>query len=140
MKTIPFYSVLFLLVVGMSTTALASTKPLIKKVTDVCMNEKNYPEIEKKELQDLVALKKVFTIDANSEESFKKAHIGDSTIHYTHQKDLAKLLPADKGAMIVAYCGGPECTAWKKAAVDACKAGYTNIHHFKGGISGWVKN
>jgi rhodanese-related sulfurtransferase len=42
--------------------------------------------------------------------------------------------------MIVAYCGGPACTAWKKAAQDACKLGYTNIKHFKEGISGWKKD
>ena len=47
------------------------------------------------------------------------------------------MLPADKNALIVAYCGGPKCGAWKKAAKAAAALGYTNIKHFSGGISGW---
>jgi rhodanese-related sulfurtransferase len=52
---------------------------------------------------------------------------------------LASLLPQDKGALIVAYCGGPKCGAYKSAAAAAKKLGYTNVKHLSAGISGWKK-
>ena len=52
---------------------------------------------------------------------------------------LGKVLPKDKSAPIVAYCGGKMCTAWHKAAKAACEMGYTNIRHFSAGITGWNK-
>ena len=42
-----------------------------------------------------------------------------------------------KDALIVAYCGGPSCGAYKKAIEAATKLGYTNIKHFSKGLSGW---
>ena len=51
----------------------------------------------------------------------------------------AGLLPKDKGALIVAYCGGPKCNAYKAAAKAAEKLGYTNVKQFGAGISGWKK-
>jgi rhodanese-related sulfurtransferase len=47
------------------------------------------------------------------------------------------MLPADKNALVVAYCGGPACNAYKEGAKAAEELGYTNVKHFKGGISGW---
>jgi rhodanese-related sulfurtransferase len=47
------------------------------------------------------------------------------------------VLPADKAALVVAYCGSPKCGAYKKAANAAVQLGYTNVKHFSGGISGW---
>ena len=52
--------------------------------------------------------------------------------------DLAKVLPADKKALIVAYCANPHCGAYARAAEAAAKLGYTNVQHFKPGIQGWV--
>jgi rhodanese-related sulfurtransferase len=103
-----------------------------------CKSETNYPLITKSELSTLVQSKGVFVIDVNSKESFDKAHVPGAIHFESHEKDFATVLPQDKNAEIVAYCGGPQCTAWKKAAEQACKMGYTNIHHFKGGISGWT--
>jgi len=48
-------------------------------------------------------------------------------------------LPADKAALVVAYCGGPKCMAYQAGADAAMKLGYTNVKHFPGGISGWKK-
>ncbi len=60
------------------------------------------------------------------------------TINYTaHKEHLAKLLPADKGALVVAYCGGPTCNAYAAAAKAAQALGYTNVKHLTAGISGW---
>lgn len=95
------------------------------------------PEISIDELKTLVDKKGAVILDANGDSVFKEGHI-PGAIHYgSQQKNLAKVLPADKNALIVAYCGGPMCTAWEDAAKDAKKLGYTNIKHFKGGIKTW---
>jgi rhodanese-related sulfurtransferase len=104
-----------------------------------CTSETNYPLITKTELQTVVQAKNATIIDVNSADSFKTAHVPGAIHFESHEKDFATVLPTDHNAMIVAYCGGPQCTAWKKAAEQACKMGYTNIHHFKDGISGWTK-
>ena len=44
---------------------------------------------------------------------------------------------ANKDALIVAYCGGPQCMAYKAAAKKAVALGYTNVKHLSAGISGW---
>jgi len=49
------------------------------------------------------------------------------------------LKPADKNALIVAYCGSPSCGAFARAAEAAVKLGYTNVKFYSGGISGWKK-
>jgi rhodanese-related sulfurtransferase len=51
--------------------------------------------------------------------------------------DLAQL-PADKGALLVFHSHGPD--GWKsyKAAVAAARAGYRNVHWFRGGFAEWV--
>ena len=107
---------------------------------DPCANEETYPLINKADLQKAAESKSAFIVDVNSDSSYKKAHV-PGAIHYgSHKNDFAKLLPADKNKLIVSYCGGPQCSAWKKAAEDACKQGYKNIRHFKEGISGWTKS
>jgi rhodanese-related sulfurtransferase len=103
-----------------------------------CNSDATYGEVTKAELTQLIADKKVFLVDVNSKDSFAKQSI-PGAIHYASQKDFASALPADKNALIVAYCGGVQCTAWKKAAIDACKLNYTNVKHFKGGIKGWMQ-
>jgi rhodanese-related sulfurtransferase len=102
-----------------------------------CSNDALYPEVSKQELTTLVEKKAAFVIDVNSANSFKKTHV-PTAIHFEANKDqFATVLPTAKDTPIVAYCGGPKCTAWKEAAREACKLGYTNVRHFKGGISGW---
>jgi len=108
-----------------------------------CEAETNYQEVTKAELETMVKAKSAFIIDANGKDSYKKQHIG-TAIDYKSiksQKDGANAfvakLPAQKDALIVAYCGGPQCAAWKEAAEEACQNGYTNIRHFKGGLTAW---
>lgn len=103
-----------------------------------CESDANYGEVTKAELQKMITDKKVFLVDVNSKESFAKQSI-PGAIHYGSQTDYASALPKDKNALIVAYCGGTMCTAWKQAAIAACKLNYKNIKHFKPGISGWAK-
>ncbi|MFP6900583.1 MAG: rhodanese-like domain-containing protein [Opitutales bacterium] len=98
-----------------------------------------YPDISIKDLQTAIKDGKVAVIDVNGAGSFKKGHI-PTAIHFaTSRKDLAKLLPKDKKTLIVAYCGGPSCGAYKAGAAAAEKLGYTNVRRLTAGISGWKK-
>lgn len=106
-----------------------------------CSSDATYGEVTKAQLKSMIKKKSVFVIDVNSKSSFKdpKNRI-DSAINYAMNADkLGKVLPKNKSKLIVAYCGGPSCSAWKMAAEKACELGYRNVKHFKGGISGWKK-
>lgn len=103
-----------------------------------CSSDANYGEVTKSELQQLIDDKKVFILDVNSKESFAKQQI-PGAVHFASIPQLSEALPKDKNALIVAYCGGTMCTAWKKAAIAACKLNYKNIKHFKPGIKGWMQ-
>ena len=54
-----------------------------------------------------------------------------------NKTDLAAKRPADKGALVVAYCGSEHCSAYARAAEAAQTLGYTNVQHFKPGLAGW---
>lgn len=89
------------------------------------------------ELKKAIADKSVTVIDVNGSDSYKSGHI-PTAIDYTKEgATLEKSLPADKGALIVAYCGGPKCNAYQAAAKKAKELGYTNVKHLSAGISGW---
>ncbi len=98
------------------------------------------PEASLEDLKKLVDSKGAVIIDVNSAKSFESGHIPGAIHFASHEKDLTKVLPSDKTALIVAYCGGTLCTAWESAAKSAKALGYTNIKHFKGGISTWKKS
>lgn len=102
------------------------------------------PDISLVELRSIVEKNKkakpakpVVIIDANSESSYKSGHIPGAVHYAAIEKDFAKSLPADKDALIIAYCGSPMCTAWEEPAKKAKELGYTNIRHLKAGIKGW---
>ena len=98
-----------------------------------------YPDMELSGLKSAIEAKKVVLLDANGTESWQKGHI-PGAIDFSANKDkLADLLPKEKDALIVAYCGGPNCNAYLSAAMAAEKLGYTNVKHFTAGISGWIK-
>jgi rhodanese-related sulfurtransferase len=84
-----------------------------------------------------MAAKKVTLLDANGTESWEKGHIPGAINFETSQKALAKVLPKDKSALVVAYCGNPKCKAYQAAAKAAEKLGYTNVKHLPAGIQGW---
>jgi rhodanese-related sulfurtransferase len=96
-----------------------------------------YADITIKELKADLAAKKVTLLDANGTESWEKGHIPGAINFETSQKDLAKVLPKDKNALVVAYCGNPKCKAYQAAAKAAEKLGYTNVKHLPAGIQGW---
>jgi rhodanese-related sulfurtransferase len=104
-----------------------------------CAKEDHYPLITKKDLATVAASKSATIVDVNSSDSFAKAHVPTAFNYGQNEKNFDTMLPKDKTALIVAYCGGVQCSAWKAAAERACNMGYTNIKHFKEGIAGWTK-
>ena len=91
------------------------------------------------ELKEAIAAQKVVLIDANGTKSWDEGHIAGAIDFKGNEAKLASLLPKDKGALVVAYCGGPKCMAYKAAVAEAQKLGYTNVKHLPAGIKGWVK-
>ncbi len=96
-----------------------------------------YPDISIEELKQAIAEKKVTVLDVNGSDSFKAGHIPGSIDFRAEKAQIASKLPADKGALVVAYCGGPTCGAYAAAAKAAKELGYTNVKHLSAGISGW---
>lgn len=97
-----------------------------------------FPDISIADLKAAIAEKKVVVIDVNGSDSYKAGHV-PGAVDFSSTQDLSKVLPADKGALVVAYCGGPACNAYKKAASKAAELGYTNVKHLSAGKSGWAK-
>lgn len=92
-------------------------------------------------------------VDTRTKNEFAEAHIkGARNIPYQEksakradfdpaldQFDLARL-PADKRAALVFYCNAGECWKSYKASRLAVKAGYHNVHWFRGGLPEWKAN
>lgn len=95
-----------------------------------------FPDISITELKSAIEAKKVVVIDVNGSKSYAKGHV-PGAVNFEATKDLASVLPKDKNALIVAYCGGPSCKAYQAAAKAAEKLGYKNVKHMSAGISGW---
>jgi rhodanese-related sulfurtransferase len=95
-----------------------------------------YPGISHDDLKKAIEEKKVTLIDVNGSDSYKQGHI-PGAIDFTATKDLATKLPKDKDALVVAYCGNENCTAYAAGAKAAQNLGYTNVKHYKNGIAGW---
>ena len=97
----------------------------------------SFPDISLTDLKADIATKKVTILDVNGPVSYANGHIPGAIDYTAHTADLAKVLPADKSALVVAYCGNEHCGAYARAAEAASKLGYTNVQHFKPGIAGW---
>ena len=96
-----------------------------------------FPDISIPDLKTAIASQKVTLLDANGTDSWKDGHIPGAVDFTAKEDSLASVLPTDKNALIVAYCGNPQCTAYLRAAAAAKKLGYTNVKHLVAGISGW---
>lgn len=99
--------------------------------------DEKYPDISISELKADMASKSVTLIDANGTASYRDGHIPGAINFEADAPKLDELLPKDKHALIVAYCGGPLCMAYKAAAARVSEMGYTNVRHLPAGISGW---
>ncbi|MDX2187284.1 MAG: rhodanese-like domain-containing protein [Opitutaceae bacterium] len=120
------FTLVLLALVGLVSVALAGNS--------------KYPEISQKELEAAVSSKSVTLLDVNGSDSYKEGHIPGAIDFEAKKNDLASVLPADKNALVVAYCGGPGCGAYKEGAEAAAKLGYTNVKHYKGGLKGWKES
>lgn len=135
----PLLSLMFLIAPAISLCAMEA-EPKAAGEKPACMACDECPDFKAISVADLktaIADKKVTLLDANGSESFLKGRLPGAIDFTANKADLAKVLPADKASLIVAYCGGPKCGAWKGAAAAAAKLGYTNVQHFAGGLSGW---
>ncbi|HYC71064.1 MAG TPA: rhodanese-like domain-containing protein [Opitutaceae bacterium] len=93
--------------------------------------------VSHEELKAAVASGKVVLLDVNGSQRYAQGHIPGAVDYTAVKSSLASVLPGDKDALIVAYCGGPSCGAYKEAADAALALGYKNVKHYAGGISGW---
>ena len=98
-----------------------------------------YPDISVKELQNAIKEGKVAVIDVNGQKSFSRGHIPTAIDFSSQGKKLSSFLPKDKNTLVVSYCGGPGCRAYKRGADAAAKLGYKNVKHLSAGISGWKR-
>ena len=98
--------------------------------------DSSFPDISIADLKKAMADEKVVVLDANGTDSYKEGHIPGAINFEANGSRLADLLPKDKGALVVAYCGGPGCPLYKAAAKAATAMGYTNVKHLSAGISG----
>jgi rhodanese-related sulfurtransferase len=98
-----------------------------------------FPDISIAEVKALLGTKKATIIDVNGTDSYAKGHVPGALDFDAIEKDFAKSLPADKNALVIAYCGNPRCSAYQAAAKAAEKLGYKNVKHMSAGISGWNK-
>ena len=98
-----------------------------------------FPDISISEVKALTESKKAVIIDVNGSESYQKGHVPGALNFDAIRTKFASALPADKKTLIVAYCGGPGCKAYRAAAGAAEKLGYKNVKHMSAGISGWLQ-
>jgi rhodanese-related sulfurtransferase len=98
-----------------------------------------FPDISISEVKKLAKSHQAVIIDVNGSESYAKGHVPGALDFSSIEGKLAASLPADKNALIVAYCGGPKCSAYQAAAKAAQKLGYKNVKHMSAGISGWMQ-
>ena len=96
-----------------------------------------FPDITHDELVKALETKSATLLDVNGTETYKQGHIPTAINFEQAEKSLASLLPTDKNALIVAYCGNEQCTAYRQAAIAASELGYTNVKHYAKGIVGW---
>jgi rhodanese-related sulfurtransferase len=96
-----------------------------------------FPDISIPELKSAMTSQKVVLLDANGTESWQSGHIPGAIDFNAKQESLSSVLPTDKDVLVVAYCGNPQCPAYRAAAAAAKKLGYKNIKHLVAGIQGW---
>ncbi len=77
-------------------------------------------------------------VDARGPQSFAKGHI-PGAVNIPCNSDVGyDLLPADLARTVIFYCGGPQCSASKKAAMKALERGHQRVGEFKGGYPAWT--
>ncbi|MDF1813780.1 MAG: rhodanese-like domain-containing protein [Verrucomicrobiales bacterium] len=98
-----------------------------------------YPDISISELEEAIEKNEVILIDVNGSSSYAKGHIPGAIDFRANKENITALLGENKDKLVVAYCGGPSCSAYKAGAGAAEEAGFTKIKHLSAGISGWLQ-
>ena len=156
------FTVIGLLVLGLSTPAMAKNKfekelekeqGAVKLVREV--QRGGYDVITTEELKQWIdAGKDMLIVDTmHYEASYKKAHVSGAKqflfpipemqtwdIKATDgksKKDFEALLGPDKNKTIVIYCGFVKCTRSHNGGAWAVKLGYKNVYRHPGGIFAW---
>jgi rhodanese-related sulfurtransferase len=75
----------------------------------------------------------------NGSSSYANGHIPGAIDFRANKDKIASLLGDNKDKLVVAYCGGPTCSAYQAGAKAAEEAGFKNIKHLSAGISGWLQ-
>jgi rhodanese-related sulfurtransferase len=78
--------------------------------------------------------------DARPVKRFGKAHVPSAKPAHPKDDNFLSLLPGDKAALLVFYCGGPTCPYTGISVEKAGKAGYTNLKGYQAGLPGWKKS
>ena len=83
----------------------------------------------------------VMIVDARPKRAkYDKGHIPMAVSIPDSQFDkMTEMLPKDKSALLVFYCGGLECPLSHKSAFKAEALGYTNVKVFAAGFPEWMK-
>ena len=99
-----------------------------------------FGDISIKDLKKAIKEKSVIVIDVNGSKSYARGHVPTAIDFSAKGGDLkAALEGKDKETLVVAYCGGPSCGAYKRAASKAKALGFKNVKHLSAGISGWLQ-
>lgn len=96
-------------------------------------------DISHENLKQAIADGSITLIDVNGTKSYQIGHIPGAVDFQAVSADLKSVLPEDKNALVVAYCGNPNCGAYQRAVTAAKDLGYTNVAHYSKGIDGWKK-
>ena len=98
-------------------------------------------EIDSGELLKIMTGKQPYYLyDARPVKRFGKAHVPSARPAHPKDENFLSLLPEDKDALLVFYCGGPTCPYTGIAVDMAQKAGYTNLKGYQAGLPGWGKS
>jgi predicted sulfurtransferase len=84
-------------------------------------DENAVPDISLADLSMAITNKTVTLIDCNGSKSYACGHIPGAINFADHKDDLAKVLPTDKAALVVSYCGGPLCEAYKAGSDEGVR-------------------
>lgn len=138
MKKLQYYLLTILVMVAARPLrAQESATKQVETEMKATETDRSMPDISLTELKQAMADKAIVLLDCNGSKSYADSHIPGAIDFEAAGADLAKQLPQDKTVLIVSYCGGPKCLAYKTGADAATKLGYTNVKHFSKGISGW---
>lgn len=95
------------------------------------------PTITPAALRTLMQREPVTTVDVNSPDSWRAAHVpGALTLDPAHYQ--ASDLPANRDSILVFYCSNPLCRKAPLAARRAKGLGYRDVRVMSAGIAGWI--